>query len=158
MRKMMTILFVGVFSCLAGTQTLKQDEIQVRNLIPAFTDAWARSDASGLASLFALDGDLMIPTGNVFSGREAISAFYASVFAKGYRGSNGAGEIVRVRFVQANVAVGDGTWSITGVHAKDGKDAAVERGVFTFVAVKQGEQWKISALREQTSATDLKSN
>lgn len=158
MRKMMTILFVAVFSCVAGAQTLKQDEIQVRNLIPAFTDAWARSDAPGLASLFAPDGDLMIPTGNLFSGREAISVFYASVFVNGYRGSKGAGEIARVRFVQPNVAVGDGTWSITGVHDKDGKEAAAERGVFTFVAVKQGDQWRISALREQTSATDLKTN
>lgn len=158
MRRVLAVLFVTSLGYLAAAQTFAQDEAQVRSLIPAFTDAWARSDATALASLFASDGDLMIPTGNVFSGREAVGGFYASVFANGYRGSKGTGEIARVRFVQANVAVGDGTWSITGARDKEGKEAAAERGVFTFVAVKQGDQWKISALREQTSATDLKTN
>ena len=158
MRKLLIVLLMVSLSLVAAAQLSNPDEVQIRSLIPAFTDAWGRSDASGLASLFASDGDLMIPTGNVFSGREAIGAFYSSVFANGYRGSKGTGEIARVRFVQPNVAVGDGTWSIAGAHDKDGKDAATERGVFTFVAVKQAGQWRISALREQTSATGLKSN
>ena len=158
MRKILTVLFVASLSYMATAQISKQDEVQIKSLIPAFTDAWGRSDSSGLASLFASDGDLMIPTGNFFSGRDAIGAFYASVFANGYRGSKGVGEIARVRFLQPNVAVGDGTWSIAGAHDKEGKEAGVERGVFTFVAVKQGDRWRISALREQTSATELKTN
>ncbi len=158
MKKILAALFVAGAISLTWAQTPQQDEARVRNLIPAFTDAWSRGDGQALASLFAPDGDLMIPTGNIFSGREAISGFYTSVFANGYRGSKGAGEIARVRFVQPNVAVGDGTWSIRGAHDKEGKEAAAEKGVFTFVAVKQGEQWRISALREQTSATGLKTN
>ena len=135
-----------------------QDEAQVRKLIPAFTDAWARSDAEGLAWLFTPDGDLVIPTGQVMSGRDAVGAFYASVFAAGYRGSKGTGEVERMRFIRPDVVVGDGTWSITGAHDKQGKATPEERGVFTFVAVKRDDHWHISALREQTSAIALKSN
>jgi uncharacterized protein (TIGR02246 family) len=154
MKRILILLFVVGVGCLTLAQASNQDETEVRNLIPAFTDAWARADAPGLAALFASDGDLMIPTGNVFSGREAIGGFYASVFAQGYKGSKGAGDIVRLRVLQPDVMVGDGTWSITGAH-KDGKEAVAERGVFTFVAVKREGKWRISALREQTSATRL---
>lgn len=155
MRKILVVLFLGLIS-LTWAQTSSQDEAQVRNLIPAFTGAWGRADAQGLAQLFAPDGDLVIPTGNVFSGREMIGGFYASVFAGGYRGSEGSGEIVRLHFVRPDVVVGDGIWSITGARDKEGKDSAPERGVFTVVAVKQGDKWQISSLREQTSATSLK--
>jgi uncharacterized protein (TIGR02246 family) len=155
MKRILILLFVAGTSCLTLAQASNQDEAEVRNLIPAFTDAWARADAPGLAALFASDGDLVIPTGNVFSGREAIGGFYASVFAQGYKGSKGAGDILRLRVLQPNVMVGDGTWSITGARNKDGKTAAAERGVFTFVALKREGKWQIGALREQTSASSL---
>lgn len=148
------MLLLGVGS-LAWAQTPDQDETQIRKLIPAFTDAWARADGQGIARLFAPDGDLVVPTGNVFSGRETIAGFYTSVFAQGYRGSKGTGDIVRLRFVRPDVALCDGGWSITGAHDKDGKESPPERGVFTVVAVKQEGRWRISALREQTSATSL---
>ena len=153
MRKTMTALFVLMLTLPACAQA--GDEAAIRDLIPQFTAAWAHADANGIAALFAPDGDLIIPTGNVFSGRETIAGFYSSVFAEGYRGSKGTGEIVRMRLVQPGVAVGDGTWSITGARDRAGKDAAPERGIFTFVAVKQQGKWHISALREQTSAASL---
>ncbi|HVO82562.1 MAG TPA: SgcJ/EcaC family oxidoreductase [Terriglobales bacterium] len=131
------------------------DEAQVRQLIPEFVSAWARADGPGLASFFAPDGDLIIPSGQVFSGRETIGNFYSSVFARGYKGSAGSGEIVRMRFVGAEVALGDGNWSIIGATNQAGMPAPPEHGVFTFVAVKANGRWYISALREQTSATSL---
>lgn len=155
MKKMFAVLMLLGLSSLVWAQAPDQDEAQIRKLIPSFTDAWARSDAQGIAWLFAPDGDLVIPTGSVFSGRQAITGFYASVFEEGYRGSKGSGNIVRLRFVRPDTALCDGTWSITGAHDKDGKEAAPERGVFTVVAVKQEGKWRISALREQTSAIRL---
>jgi uncharacterized protein (TIGR02246 family) len=145
---------LGVLVATVQAQT-PDDEAQVRKLIPEFAAAWERAGGPGLASFFAPDGDLIIPTGQVFSGRETIGNFYSSVFANGYKGSVGSGEIVRLRFVEPGVAVGDGTWSIVGARDKTGKPAPAERGVFTFVATKQTGRWYISALREQTSATSL---
>jgi uncharacterized protein (TIGR02246 family) len=156
MKRTLAIVFLLALTSAGRAQTSETDEAQVRSLIPAFTAAWGRADAQGLAGLFAPDGDLMIPTGNVFSGRAAIDAFYSSVFAEGYRGSKGTGAIARLRFLHPDVVVGDGTWSIIGAHDKQGREAAPERGVFTVVAVKHGGRWRISALREQTSATALK--
>lgn len=155
MKKVFAVLLLFGVGSLVWSRSPDQDEAQIRKLIPAFTDAWARADAQGIAWLFAPDGDLVIPTGNVFSGRETIGGFYASVFAGGYRGSKGTGAIVRLRFVRPDIAVCDGIWSITGAHDKDGKESAPERGVFTVVAVKQEGKWRIGALREQTSATSL---
>lgn len=145
---------LGVLVATVQAQT-PEDEAQVRKLIPEFAATWERADGPGLASFFAPDGDLIIPTGQVFSGREAIGNFYSSVFGNGYKGSTGSGQIARLRFVGSEVAVGDGTWSITGARDKTAKPAPPERGVFTFVATKQTGRWYISALREQTSATSL---
>jgi uncharacterized protein (TIGR02246 family) len=155
MRKMIVPLFLLILTSSLSAESGDQDEAAIRQLIPSFTEAWARADAQAIAWLFAPDGDLIIPTGNVVSGRATIGGFYASVFAGGYRGSKGTGEIVRMRLLRPDVAVGDGTWSITGAHDKQGKETAPEQGVFTFVAVKQDGKWRISALREQTSATSL---
>jgi uncharacterized protein (TIGR02246 family) len=157
MRRNLFVLLVGITLALTAQaqRDRGKDEAGVRNLIPKFTEAWAQSDARALGELFAPDADLVIPTGQLFSGREAIAGFYASVFAAGYKGSKGAGEVERLRFVGLDVALGDGTWSITGAHDADGREAAPERGIFTFVAIRQAGEWKISGLREQTGATRI---
>jgi uncharacterized protein (TIGR02246 family) len=156
MRTMNTMILLGCVALFSmASAPVNNDETQVRDLIPRFADAWAHADAHGIAGIYAADGDLVIPTGQVISGRDAIAGFYAAVFAKGYQGSKGEGTIERLRFVRPDVAVGDGTWSIVGAHGANGQAAPAERGVFAFVAVKQENQWLISALREQTSATKL---
>ena len=151
--------FLFAFSQFALSQSqVNNDQAEIRSLIPEFVAAWDRADANALATLFAQDGDLVIPTGNVFSGRQTIAGFYSSVFASGYKGSKGGGEIMRLRLVGSDVAVGDGTWSITGAHDKEGREELPERGLFTVMAIKQEGKWRISALREQTSATELRSH
>ena len=131
------------------------DERQIRKLIPQFLDAWGHADAAQLASVFAPDGDLIIPTGNVFSGREAIGAFYSSVFQNGYKGSRATGVIERMRFITPDIAIADGRWTIAGAHDQDGKDAPTERGIFSVIVARKRSRWLMSALREQTSAVTL---
>lgn len=155
MRRNVVALSVAVLVLAALPVQAGNDDAGVRGLIPKFKQAWANADAQGLAQLFASEADLVIPTGHLFSGRQAIGSFYASVFSAGYKGSVGTGQVERLRFVAPDVALGDGTWSITGAHDPSGREAPPERGIFTFVAVREKGQWKISGLREQTSATTL---
>ena len=150
----LALLCLGSF---CGTSLAQQshDQEQIQQLIPAYLQAWDRGDAQALAGFFASDGDLMIPTGAVFRGPANIAAFYASAFDAGYRGSKAEGKIERLRFVSPDVAVGDGAWSITGAHDRSGSPVPAEHGVFTVIVCKQGDKWRISALREQTGATKL---
>ena len=152
----MLLAVVCLLSAITRAQSLR-DAGAVRNLITAYTEAWDQADAATLAGFYEQSGDLVIPTGQVFSGPHAIGSFYAQAFEHGYKGSRGEGTIVRLRFVTPEVVLLDGVWSITGAHF-DGKESVPERGVFTALVVKSNERWLIRALREQTSATSLQVN
>jgi uncharacterized protein (TIGR02246 family) len=100
-----------------------------------------------MASLFSDDGDLVIPSGDVMSGRAAIQSFYQGVFARGYRGSHAASEIKKLR-IAGNTAIIDGTWSINGARDASGAPRPSEQGLFTALLEKKGSTWCIMALRE----------
>src|SRR5581483_9243723 len=121
-----------------------------------YVASWNRADARALGGDFSSDGDLVIPTGELVSGPQAVTGFYTSVFNQGYRGSTAAATLDRVRFITPTVAILDGTWSITGAHDAQGRMQPPERGIYVAVATHTGHRWHIAALREQTSAQALR--
>ncbi|MEO6990590.1 MAG: SgcJ/EcaC family oxidoreductase [Candidatus Baltobacteraceae bacterium] len=139
----------------AQTQPDAPTRAAITQLLATYEDAWDRADAGGLAASYTSDGDLMIPTGQLFAGPSAIGAFYGSVFARGFAGSHGAGEAQHVRMLSPEMAIADGTWSIVGIHDPKGKAQPDERGVFTAVIVRADGTWKLAALREQSSGTSV---
>lgn len=150
------VLLALVPLCLwAGSRNPDLD--QIRTIQNKLTAAWDSADAAAIAQLYTDDGDVIIPTGLVLQGKQPIRDFYASVFASGYAGSRGHGKIVRWRAIGSTAYVVDGTWSITGVHKRDGKSAPDESGIFNAFFSKSHGRWQLAALREQTSATKLTS-
>ncbi len=122
----------------------------ITRLFLAYEKAWDRSDGKALAATYVPNGDLMIPTGQLFSGKSSIAAFYDGVFAHGYARTRGTGLAQHVRMLSSNVALVDGTWSIRGVRDTSAKTHD-ENGVLTAVIVRANFGWKLAALREQTS-------
>lgn len=143
-------------ACRAAARPQSSDELPVRELQLQFLNGWSASDSHAISALFREDADLVIPTGLFIHGRSNIDLFYSSVFASGYKGSRAASEVTQVRFLKPDVALVDGKWSIEGAHTAEGKSAPAELGIFSLVAVKQGALWRISALREQSSAQALR--
>ena len=129
----------------------------IRSVVGAFADAWGRADAAAIASLFAPDGDLVIPTGLQVRGRAHLHDFYASAFAKGYAGSTTTADITRIRAIAPGVMVVDAAWSIIGAKLSPGKVNPPERGILAAVIVKSTGRWWIAALREQEGAAALTS-
>lgn len=124
-------------------------------LVASFMQAWNSADAKGLGELFAPDADLVTPTGIQSTGRPAIEAFYASVFARGYAGSKGQGEIVRERRLTPIVSLIDARFTITGARNQDGSPRDGEKGIIAAVVGRTASGWKILALRENEGAADL---
>jgi uncharacterized protein (TIGR02246 family) len=122
--------------------------------VEQFLSAWGHADARSIAALFLTDADLVIPTGQLFSGSDTIRAFYQSAFDSGYAASSAEAAILQARLVSTGVCLLDGTWRITGARHGDGP-APEESGVFSALLVYQQGAWKISALREQSSAEKL---
>jgi len=130
----------------------------IRTTITTYIANWNRADAAALAAAYVPSGDLIIPTGRVMNGPQEVASFYASAFAAGYRGSTGSATIDRIKFATPTVAVLDGTWSIVGAHDSQGNQQQPERGVYVAVMTRTPAGWRILALREQTSATELENS
>jgi len=123
-------------------------------VITRFIDAWNAANAGAIADLFDEAGDLIIPTGQLMAGRVPIRAFYAKTFESGYASSRGEARILQQRQVAPKVCVIDGTWKIE--HGPRQSDpSAVEIGIFSAVLLQGPKGWRISALREQTSAQNI---
>jgi uncharacterized protein (TIGR02246 family) len=124
-------------------------------LVAKFTQAWSAGDAKGLSGLFAPDADLITPDGVVVVGNANIEKFYAWVFANGYAGSAGEAEIAQTREISPSLSIVDARWSISGAHGKDGALRPVEKGIMAAVLEKQGDTWRIRALRENRGAVEF---
>ena len=121
-------------------------------LLNDFMRAWSDADAASLSNLFAPDADLITPDGTVSRGPAEIQGFYATVFAHGYKGSAGRGQIDHVRMLAPDLALVDGTWSIDGAHNPDGSPRAREQGTLVSAMSRNGGTWRILFIRESTSA------
>jgi uncharacterized protein (TIGR02246 family) len=124
-------------------------------LVAKFMQAWSAGDAKGLSGLFAPDADLITPDGVVVAGNANIEKFYAWVFANGYAGSAGEAEITQAREISPSLSIVDARWSISGAHGKDGALRPVEKGIMAAVLEKQGDGWRIRALRENRGAVEF---
>jgi uncharacterized protein (TIGR02246 family) len=116
--------------------------------------AWNRADAHSIASQYEANGDFVSPDGMHAEGRQAIEAFYAGAFARGYAGSRATANMVHVRNVTGSIALVDGSWSIEPTPAS--KVQQPEAGLFFAVLHRRGGRWWIAALREQSSARTLR--
>jgi len=124
-------------------------------LVAKFMQAWSAGDTKGLSGLFAPDADLITPDGVVVGGNANIEKFYAFVFANGYAGSVGQAEITQARAISPSLSIVDAQWSIVGAHGKDGALRPVEKGIMAAVLEKQGDTWRIRALRENRGAAEF---
>ncbi len=138
------------------SRTRPQSRDEISRAIYAFTSAWDRSNAEALSQSFAPEGSLVIPQGMMIQGRTAIESFYSGVFGRGYQGSRAESSIKRITFLRHDIAFLDGEWSISGAHDTTGNKRAEERGIFFAVVVRRDRKWLIAALREQTSAAELR--
>jgi uncharacterized protein (TIGR02246 family) len=122
------------------------DEELLHQLAADFQATWGRGDAAELAGYFTEAGDTMTADGH-FQGRAAIQEYYTAGFGGPFAGTSIAIEMTAVRFLQPDVAVADGTYTVTGAKGPDGADLAAAEGLWSNVNVKVGGQWLIACQR-----------
>lgn len=135
------LLMPGLF------HTAAADDDGVLAVTRRFAEAWQKADAHALAELFAPDATLVVPDGVLVEGRSAIETFYQFAFDNGYAGSR-TDSAIQHAVVRREMTIVDGQWRISGIRP-DGHD---ERGIFCGILIRNGHQWSILALREQSGA------
>ena len=122
------------------------DEELLHQLAANWAATWDRGDAAELAGYWTETGDTLAAEGH-FQGRAAIQEYYGQGFAGPYAGTSITIEMTGVRFLQADVAVADGTYVITGAKGPDGQELPAVEGLWSNVNVKAGGEWLISSSR-----------
>jgi len=104
--------------------------------------AFNAGDAAGLAGMFEPTGELVDEDGNVFTGREQITALFKNFFER-FPGAGLEMEVASVRPLGESLAVEEGVRRITA-------DAGAAAAQMRYVAMrtKQGDRWPIVSYRE----------
>jgi uncharacterized protein (TIGR02246 family) len=122
------------------------DEELLHQLASDFEVAWGQGDAAAIAAFWTEDGDTVDENGH-FQGRSAVEDNYRQGFETIYKGTSIAIEMTSVRFLRPDVAVADGTYTITGATGPEGEELPAINGLWMNVNVKADDKWYIGSSR-----------
>lgn len=134
---------IGTNGCTSG------EERAIRRIETGFNVAWTNKDAEALASLWALEGDI-VHTDGVTSerGRPTIQHNRLEQFRRPeFRGSRHILSLGSIRCISRSVAVVDLKWELRGVLDSAGNTLPNAEGLSTMVVQRAGDRWLIEAYR-----------
>jgi len=123
------------------------DDVEIRDLLRQFMQAWSDGDAAAFASLFTPDADFVAFSGVHLVGREAIEAAHRSLFAGPLRGTVITGvDSAKIRYLRPDVAV---IVAATGLSRALGaaSDPGRESTTATLVVVRELGAWRFAAFQ-----------
>lgn len=117
-----------------------EDETEVRALYHRLLDAWNRRNAAAMSDPFAAEGELIGFDGSQITGRTAIAAHLAPIFAH-HPTAAYVSKVRTVRFLSPDAAI---LRAIAGMVPPGQSDIKPEVNAHhTLVAEKRGGQWQI---------------
>ena len=148
-----SITMAGPSSNIGGVRSDEKNEEAIRALYKSFMEAWNRHDPAALAMMWTLDGDHAEPDGHHADGRDAVLDLLTKQHGSVFKTTELMLTIEDVWFVTENVALVDGTYSITGIVAPDGTQLPPRKGNLTSVLLFENDKWWIAADRLMIPAT-----
>ena len=125
----------------------------LQSLLKAYEAAWNTHEASSVAAFFSREADMVmgnLPTAN---GRNAIQASWAAYFSKIDDRRKAEFELESIRMVTPEVAIIN-VGSTTSGAAHSGEELPTRLARGTWVLVREGGQWMITALRALPAVGD----
>jgi uncharacterized protein (TIGR02246 family) len=123
-----------------------EDERALRTLADAYARSYTAADARSLSSLFTDDAEIIEEHGGRLRGRQAIENLFGAVFGQ-KSGATLTFTPTTLRFVGPDVAQEEGQIAV-----KIGDETPSVRH-YTVVAVKQGDRWRYSSVRDEPETT-----
>ena len=123
-------------------------QIAVLDALSRVADAWAAGDPDQYAAQFTEDADYTAFDGTRMWGRQAIADGHRALFAGIMKNSRMAMESPSIRFVAPDVAVVCGLGGIIMSWQRNRTTpSAKRRSAVTFVLVRRGEGWLVTAFQ-----------
>jgi uncharacterized protein (TIGR02246 family) len=134
-----------------------KDEKALGAQVAEFTRCFNTGDAGAISLLFAENARLVTISGMTIDGRKAIEALFAASFREN-PGQTIAVKSESLRFLGADVAIEDGTATVTGPKSPADKEASSETTRFTVAYIKRDGKWLQDSIRDypiQEMVTEL---
>ena len=131
---------------------MNDDEKAVRDVVAGFRDAIVSKDAAHLGALFTDHAEFVNIAAMRMSGRDAIAALHAKMFAGPLQITLDLGR-TDVRFLRDDVALVNAAWKRDVPANATGPTMPPGTGEFTFVIVRDAGAWRLAAAQNtQTMA------
>ena len=132
---------------IGGPSTDVKYEGDIRKAYEHFMAAWNRHDPKAMAAMWMIDGDHMEPDGRHARGQAEVEKLFEAEQSSVFKESTLKLTIETVYFADADVALVDGTYDLTGVRDQEGKEVPARRGHLTSALVNDGGSWKVAMSR-----------
>lgn len=142
------ILSIGQEPPAKGAES-NPDEQAVRQLTQSFVKAFNAGKSEDVAGLFFDRAELTDDDGNVYKGRTEIKDVFTRFFQK-FPGATSKMSPESVKFISPSLAIEEGGRTVS---TKDGQATAATH--YTFVKIKQQDQWKIASGTEVNDDSSL---
>jgi uncharacterized protein (TIGR02246 family) len=140
-------VWLATITMLAGSAAVLANEPKVdeanRALAKAFESAWNAHDMKAFGRLLTEDVVWINVDAGKGTGRELVESGHARVHAGKFKNSVITVKNVDVQTLKVDVALVYVNWGLRGDTDNDGTPHEPREGLFSWVTVKQGAEWKI---------------
>jgi len=129
-----------------AVQTGQSDEDAIRHMVTEAVSRLNRNDARAIRELWDENADYVSVGGKLIRGRQAMEDFFAAMLKEG--GGTQTATIEQVRFITPDLAIVDGSWTITGALDANGRPLPPIEGRGLEIVQKKQSRWRFVATRE----------
>jgi uncharacterized protein (TIGR02246 family) len=134
-----------VFVAGVGSASAQSKDPALDKLAADWAAAFAKGDAKTLAGFYTENAIRVTPEGGAVIGRDAILKEFTASFAGPWKGATIKITTGPLSTVAPDVAVGEGTFEVTGVKGPDGQPAPPVKGRYLNTVVKKGGAWVLAS-------------
>jgi uncharacterized protein (TIGR02246 family) len=137
------IIVATVFLVAAGVAGAQPPEAEFKKIAEAFSEAWGKGDAKGIAALHTKDAVRLAGNGQpAVVGTAALEKGFAEALAGPYKGTTLIIKPNANRQVAPGTYIGEGTYEVTGGTPPPGTPMS---GQYMNTMVQEGGRWLIAA-------------
>ncbi len=140
---------VALWVCLGAVYAAssnEEDERTIRGMVDQAVARLNKGDVSVLDDFWDENADYVGVDGTLIKGRAGMQAFFRKMTASGM--GQQIVSVEQIRFITREVATVDGSWTVTGARAADGKELAPIKGRGFELVQKRSGKWRFVATRE----------
>ena len=144
-----SIRLIALSICLGmlhASPSKEQDELAIRSMVDQAIVRLNRGDVTAFDDFWDEHADYVGVDGRLTKGRSEMQNRFRQM-SKGSAGEQ-AGTIEQIRFVTADLATVDGTWTVIGARDAAGKELPVIKGRGFELVQKKSGRWRFIATRE----------